>query len=106
VARKAVEEKTGDTIRTQAMNNEDFSAAVAVASRLSKETEERVKHQRVFSHPTKRYQAILDTIIGGGELSPQDRLYKAEYESNMKPNEKIKWQVYINFNSPAPGAKE
>jgi putative transposase len=86
-ARKAVETKTGDTIRTRAMSNEDFSAAVA--ARLSKETEERVKHQKVFSHPTKRYQAILDTIIGGGELFPQDRLYKAEYESGMIPEEKM-----------------
>jgi putative transposase len=105
-ARKAVEEKTGDTIRTQAMTNDDFSAAVAIASRLSQETEEQVNHQRVFSHPTKRYQAILDTVIGGGELSPQDRLYKVEYENRMGPNEKTKWQVYINFNSPTPGAKE
>jgi hypothetical protein len=60
----------------------------------------------VFPNPTKRYQAILDTVIGGGELSVQDRLYKADYEGRMGPEEKAKWRVYISFNSPASGAKE
>jgi hypothetical protein len=71
---------------------------VAVANRLVKEQGERVKRQAVYSTPHKRYQAILDVILRGEELSPADRLFKADYESRMGEEEKTRWDVYIQLN--------
>jgi putative transposase len=97
-AHKAVETKTERKAITASMSEADFNAAVAVANRLVKEQGERVKRQAVYSTPHKRYQAILDVILRGEELSPADRLFKADYESRMGEEEKTRWDVYIQLN--------
>ena len=79
------------------MSEEDFNTAVAVANRLVKEQNERVKRQAVYATTTKRYQAILDVILRGEELSTADRLFKAGYESRMGEKEKTSWDVYVKF---------
>jgi hypothetical protein len=100
-ARKALEKKAERASLTAAMSEEDFSAAVAVANRLVKEQGERVRRQAVYSTPYKRYQAVLDIMIRGGELSAAGRLFKAGYESRMGKEEKIRRDVYIHHNEGA-----
>jgi putative transposase len=85
---------------TASLSDEAFNAAVAVAGRLAKEQGERVKRQAVYATPLKRYQAILDVILSGGDLPPPDRLFKAEYEHRMGEEEKTRWDVYRNLNGP------
>ncbi|MDR2049001.1 MAG: Mu transposase C-terminal domain-containing protein [Treponema sp.] len=97
-ARKAVEAKAERKAVTAALSEEDFNAAVAVASRLVKEQGERIKRQAVYSTPHKRYQTILDVILRGEELSPADRLFKADYESRIEEEEKTRWDIYIQLN--------
>jgi putative transposase len=104
-ARKALADKTAKTEAAAAMSEEDFSAAVAVASRLTEEYRGRTDPRKVYATPVKRYQAILDMILRGEELSPEDKLYKAEYENRMGPEEKTQWQIYFNFNNPHRGNK-
>ncbi|MDR2663669.1 MAG: Mu transposase C-terminal domain-containing protein [Treponema sp.] len=99
-ARKAIETKAERQAMTAALSDEDFNAAVAVASRLVKDQGERIKRQAVYATPLKRYQAILDIILSGGDLSPPDRLFKAEYEHRMGEEEKTRWDVYRNLNGP------
>jgi putative transposase len=94
-AQKAIADKTA---AAAAMTDDDFNAAVAVASRLVKEQGERAKRQPVYPTKMKRYEAILDVILRGGELSPQDRLFKVDYENRMGEEEKNHWDVYIKFN--------
>jgi putative transposase len=103
-ARKAAAGETAKERAAAAMSEEDFEAAVA--SRLAGERREKEGRRPVYATPMKRYGAVIDTILRGGDPSDEDKAYKADYESRMGPEEKAKWQVYINFNSPAPGAKE
>jgi putative transposase len=98
VANKAIEAKTEKAALVSSMSNEEFTAAVAVSNRIAKEQQELVKRKAVYPTPMKRYQAILDIILRGENLSSGDRLFKAEYESRMGPEEKTKWNIYINFN--------
>jgi putative transposase len=104
VVQKAIADKAAREATVSAMSEEDFF--FAVGARLVREKTEAVRRQRIYPTPAKRYQAILDAVLRGDDLSPQDRLYKANYENRMGPEEKIKWQIYVKFNSPAPGAKE
>ncbi|MDR2186370.1 MAG: Mu transposase C-terminal domain-containing protein [Treponema sp.] len=97
-AKKALKTKTARKAVTAAMSEEDFTAAVAVANRLVQEQGERAKRQAVYSTPLKRYQAMLDCILRGEDLSPRDRLFKAGYESRMGEAEKVRWDVYVNLN--------
>jgi hypothetical protein len=94
----AIEKKAERAAVTAALSEEDFTAAVAVANRLVKEQGERVKRQAVYTTPHKRYQAILDIILRGEDLSAADRLFKADYESRMGEEEKTRWDVYVNLN--------
>ncbi|MDR2020496.1 MAG: HTH domain-containing protein [Treponema sp.] len=80
------------------ISDEDFDAAVAVANRLVREQGEKTRRQAVYANPMKRYQSILDAIIRGDDLSSQDRLFKASYESRMGEAEKERWTTYVNFN--------
>ncbi|MCL1812255.1 MAG: hypothetical protein FWG29_01895 [Treponema sp.] len=95
---KAVETKTAKAALISSMSDEEFNAAVAVSNRLAREQKEQVKRQAVFSTTHKRYQAILDIILRGENLSHSDRLFKADYESRMGPEEETRWKVYINLN--------
>jgi len=97
-SQKAAEAKTAKAAQISSMSDEEFNAAVAISSRLAQEQKERVKQHAVYPTPLKRYQAILDIILRGEDLSPGDRLFKAEYESRMGPEEKTRWNVYINLN--------
>jgi putative transposase len=97
-AEKAITDKAVNSNAIKAMSDADFGAAIA--SRLAGERSEQARRQPVYATPTKRYQAILDTIIRGEEPSLQDKLYKASYESRMGDEEKMKWQIYFDFNSP------
>ena len=105
-ADKTVADKTAREQQAAAMSEEEFETAVAVASRLAEEQREQVKRRPVYATSMKRYGAIIDMILRGGEPPDEDKAFKAEYEARMGPQEKIQWQVYINFNSPAQGAKE
>jgi putative transposase len=102
-ARKALADKAGQARETAALSEEGFAAAIA--SRLAQEQRERVRRRPVYATPAKRYAAILDMIIRGEEPSDEDKLYKAGYESRMGPEEKTKWKIYIDFNSPEPRGK-
>ncbi|MDR0709463.1 MAG: Mu transposase C-terminal domain-containing protein [Spirochaetaceae bacterium] len=97
-AHKTIEKKTERAAVTAALSEEDFNAAVAVANRLVKEQNERVRRQAVYTTPHKRYQAILDIMLRGENLSAADRLFKADYESRMGEDEKTRWDVYVNLN--------
>ena len=92
ITQKAIADKTS---AIETMNDEDFQSAVG--SRLVQEQGQRVRRQAVYSTPMKRYEAILNTILSGDEISAQDRLYKADYESRMGENEKTRWQIYIDL---------
>jgi putative transposase len=102
-ARKALAGEAAKAAARAAMSEEDF--ARAIASRLAHEQHERIRRQPVYATPAKRYAAILDMLIRGGEPSHEDKLYKAAYEKRMRPEEKIQWQIYINFNSPESRGK-
>jgi putative transposase len=91
-AKKAIADKTA---AADAMTDEEFQSAIG--SRIVQEQGERARRQAVYSTPMKRYQAVLDIILSGGELSSHDRLFKADYESRMGEIEKTRWQVYIDF---------
>lgn len=97
-AQKAVEAKEAKAALATSLSDDDFNAAVAVSSRLAKEQAALVKRQTVYSAAHKRYQAILDIILRGEKLSSGDRLFKADYESRMGPDEETRWNVYINLN--------
>jgi putative transposase len=97
-AQKAAETKTARAALTASLSDDEFNAAVAVSNRLAKEQSDQVKRQAVYSATHKRYQAILDIILRGENLTPGDRLFKAEYESRMEKKEKTRWDVYINLN--------
>jgi putative transposase len=100
-AQKAVADETAKADARAAMSEEEFNAAAAaVASRLAEEHRGRAEGRTVYATPVKRYQAILDMALRGEELSGEDKLYKAEYEGRMGPDEKTKWQIYADFNSP------
>jgi hypothetical protein len=94
-AEKAVADKTA---KAASLTDDDFNAAVAVASRLVRDRSEQAKRQVVYATPMKRYQAILDALIRGEDLSPADRLYRADYENKMGDIEKNRWKIYIDFN--------
>jgi putative transposase len=97
-AQKAAEAKTARAALTSSLSDDEFNAAVELSSRLAKEQAALVKRQAVYSAAHKRYQAVLDLILRGENLTPGDRLFKAEYESSMGPDEETRWNVYINLN--------
>jgi putative transposase len=90
---KVIEEKTA---AAASMSEEDFRSAIA--SRIIREEEAAPGRQTVYAAPRKRYQAILDTILKGENLSKEDMVFKVDYESRMGPIEKTRWDVYLKFN--------
>ena len=48
-----------------------------------------------------RYEAILEALMDGSELTEADKSFKAQYEQSISPNEKLYFQNMIEIGLEA-----
>lgn len=86
---------------TEELKLTDTELETAVGELLRKEQQEKPQRRPVYVSERARYEAILEALMDGSELTETDKTFKAQYEQTISPDEKLYFQNMIEIGLEA-----